>query len=139
LLSESSIFRPERLYIAVPYRGAAPAIPDIQAGRIQVYPSVASAVVELHKQGLLRVLAVLDDKRLPMLPDVPTAQEAGVPGLAVVTFNVVSVPTGTPPEIVDVLSKAIRRSPAMNPSSGFNRRWASSRSRTRRRRMRKSL
>jgi tripartite-type tricarboxylate transporter receptor subunit TctC len=94
--------------VPVPYRGAAPAIQDVRAGRIEVYPGVAGSVVGLHKQGVFRVLAVLDDTRLPMLPDVPTAEEAGVPA-KLVTFNVVSVPAGTPNKIVEVLSKAIHQ------------------------------
>jgi tripartite-type tricarboxylate transporter receptor subunit TctC len=74
-----------------------------------MYPGVAGSVVGLHKQGVFRILAVLDDKRLPMIPDVPTAAEAGVPGVTLVTFNVVSVPAGTPSAIVDALGKALHK------------------------------
>jgi tripartite-type tricarboxylate transporter receptor subunit TctC len=95
--------------VPVPYRGAAPAIQDVRSGLIQMYPGVAGSVVGLHKQGVFRILAVLDDKRLPMIPDVPTAAEAGVPGVTLVTFNVVSVPAGTPSAIVDALGKALHK------------------------------
>lgn len=95
--------------VPVPYRGAAPAIQDVRSGLVQVYPGVAGSVVGLHQQGVFRILAVLDDKRLPMIPDVPTAAEAGVPGVKLVTFSVVSVPAGTPQPIVDTLYRALHK------------------------------
>jgi tripartite-type tricarboxylate transporter receptor subunit TctC len=92
--------------VAVSYRGFAPAMQDVLGGRIQLLPSTAGAVWKYHQQGVLRVLAVLSEKRAASLPDVPTAIESGVPDLKLATFNVLCTTAGTPTPIVNRLYQA---------------------------------
>ena len=92
--------------VAVPYRGFAPAMQDVLGGRIQLLPSTAGAVWKYHQQGVLRVLAVLSEKRAASLPDVPTAIESGVSDLKLATFNIVCTTAGTPAPIVNRLYQA---------------------------------
>jgi len=64
----------------VPYRGSAPALTDVVAGRVEVSSDNLPAVQPFVEAGKLRALAVTTTKRWPELPDVPTVAEAGVPG-----------------------------------------------------------
>jgi tripartite-type tricarboxylate transporter receptor subunit TctC len=85
----------------VPYKGEALAYNDLMAGQLQLMVGNIAAASQFVKSGKLRALAVTGPERSPMLPDVPTATEAGVPGLENVTgwFGFV-MPAGTPQEIV---------------------------------------
>jgi tripartite-type tricarboxylate transporter receptor subunit TctC len=85
----------------VPYRGSGPGMADLVGGQIPVYiAAMTSQVLAFHRAGKLRLLAITNDTRLPVCPDIPTAVEAGVPGL--VTTQVIGpfVPAGTPAEVV---------------------------------------
>ncbi|MPZ56406.1 MAG: tripartite tricarboxylate transporter substrate binding protein [Rhizobiales bacterium] len=90
----------------VPYRGAAPAVTDLAAGRIDLlfasYISVAGQV----QSGKLRLLALTAPKRSPTLPDLPTMAEAGYPGMDVLIWHGLVAPAGTPPAIVRKLNEA---------------------------------
>lgn len=88
----------------VSYKGASQSLLDVVAGRVQVYSGATGTVVPYVKAGKLRALAVLDKQRSKMLPDVPTATEAGVPGLEVNAWYGLFAPAGTPPEIVNQIS-----------------------------------
>lgn len=63
----------------VPYKGSGPAVTDLMAGQIQVLISAAPTITPHVKAGKIRALAVAGDKRVPLLPEVPTALEAGLP------------------------------------------------------------
>ena len=89
--------------VAVPYRGLAPALQDVLGGRIQILPAVAGAVSKYHQEGVIRVLAVLSEKRVASLPNVPTTIESGVADLTLWTFNILCTTAGTPAEVVDRL------------------------------------
>ena len=66
----------------VPYRGAGPALADVIGGQIPIIiPAMTSQVLEFHKAGKLRLLAITNPDRLPIAPDIPTAAESGVPSL----------------------------------------------------------
>ena len=66
----------------VPYRGAGPAMADVIGGQIPIFiPAMTSQVLEFHRAGKLRLLAITNPIRLPIAPEIPTAVEAGVPGL----------------------------------------------------------
>ena len=66
----------------VPYRGAGPALADVIAGQIpMIIPAMTGQVLEFHRTGKLRLLAITNRTRLPVAPEIPTAVEAGVPGL----------------------------------------------------------
>jgi tripartite-type tricarboxylate transporter receptor subunit TctC len=99
----------------VPYRGSAPAVLDLQAGRIQVMFDNLPNVFGQIQAGTLRALAVTSAQRLPSLPDVPTMAEAGVPDFVVTSWVGVYGPANMPARTVEQLSAAIVetvRSPA---------------------------
>jgi tripartite-type tricarboxylate transporter receptor subunit TctC len=84
----------------VPYKGAAPAVADLLPGRIQVWVGAANSLLPHIREGKLRVLATAAPQRFSVLPDTPTAAEAGLPGYAVYPWLGLFVPAKTPPEIV---------------------------------------
>ncbi len=87
----------------VPYKGSAPAVSDLLAGQINLM--FDSSVAPYVKSGKLRALAVTSAKRSPVLPDVPTMAEAGLPGYEATAWFGILAPAGTPPSIVDKLNK----------------------------------
>ncbi len=91
----------------VPYKGGAQLMPDLVAGRLQANIGPASTGLPHVKSGRLRALAVLLPQRSPLLPDVPTAAEAGFPGLVVPTWQAVLAPPRTPRPVVDRLASAV--------------------------------
>jgi len=92
--------------VHVPYKGAPAALVDLLAGRVHLTFSVPTALSHV-KSGELRALAVTGDKRIPVIPDVPTVAEAGLPELEFGSWNGVHVPAGTPKPIIDKLNAAI--------------------------------
>jgi tripartite-type tricarboxylate transporter receptor subunit TctC len=94
----SSLAGIEMLHVA--YKGAAPAVQDLVAGRVDVMldPAVSSAA--FVKQGRLNALAVTTAKRTPLLPDLPTLAEAGVPGYEFNAWFLLLAPAKTPAAIV---------------------------------------
>jgi tripartite-type tricarboxylate transporter receptor subunit TctC len=97
----------------VPYKGTAPAINDLLGGQVSLMFSNPTSTVPHVKSGKLRALGVMDAKRNPSLPDVPTALEAGLPELSnVIEWYGVVVPAATPPGIVQRLSGAVLRAMA---------------------------
>jgi tripartite-type tricarboxylate transporter receptor subunit TctC len=94
--------------VHVPYAGAAPAVTDLLAGRIQLLLADVPALIGQVRAGALPALAITSAERLPILPDVPTAQEAGVPGLVSETWYGVLGPAGIPADRVETLSSALR-------------------------------
>lgn len=94
-------------YVHVPYKGGAPAMADLLAGRVtMLFESVGTAHQHL-KSGKLRALAVTSTVRNPSLPDVPTVAEAGVPGYASVPWYTISTAKGVPAQIVGKLNAEI--------------------------------
>jgi tripartite-type tricarboxylate transporter receptor subunit TctC len=92
--------------IHVPYKGAAPAVVDLLAGQILLgFDTLASLVYV--KAGRLKALAISTATRSPLLPDVPTVAEAGVPGYETSSWNGIVVPAGTPKAIVSRLNAEI--------------------------------
>jgi tripartite-type tricarboxylate transporter receptor subunit TctC len=93
----------------VPYRGAGPAIADAIGGQIpMIIPAMTSQVLEFHRAGKLRLLAITNPDRLPIAPEIPTAVEAGVPGLVAQQILGLFVPAGTPQPAVAVIAEANR-------------------------------
>ena len=88
---------------AVPYRGMPPGVPDLLEGRLQVGWLPAPLAIQHVQNGKLRALAVLGDKRLATLPDVPTFAEAGFADAQVISWYVIAVRAGTPAPIVERL------------------------------------
>lgn len=85
----------------VPYRGEAAAYTDLMANQIDLVVGNAGAVSGLVESGRINALAVTGDSRLPMLPNVPTTAEAGMPGFTNYGWFGFVVPAGTPREIVE--------------------------------------
>jgi tripartite-type tricarboxylate transporter receptor subunit TctC len=94
--------------VHVPYRGGAPAIADTVAGQTQLMFSVGSQTLEYVKAGRLRLLAVTEAKRSPLLPDVPTVAET-LPGFEMSVWYAAYGPAGLPPQIVGRLDAEIGR------------------------------
>lgn len=92
--------------VHVPYKGTGPALNDLVAGHVDMIFMELSAANKLHQGGKARILAVMTDKRIDALPDVPTMKEAGV-DLVSDTFNAISAPPNTPPAIVAKLNRAV--------------------------------
>jgi tripartite-type tricarboxylate transporter receptor subunit TctC len=93
----------------VPYRGSSGAAQDLVAGVVESsFAGVPNALAQVPS-GRLRALAVTTAKRVPQLPDVPTMQEAGVPGYAASVWLALLAPAGTPPEIVNKLNSEIAK------------------------------
>ena len=96
--------------VHVPYKGAGPAINDLLGGQVLLMFSNPTSTVPHVKSGKLRALGVMDTKRNPALPDVPTAQEAGLPELSnVIEWYGVVVPSATPSAIVQRLSASVQQ------------------------------
>ncbi len=88
----------------VPYKGGAPAITDLLGERISFMPINAVEVLPNIRAGKLRALAVASDKRFPLLPDVPTVAEAGLPGYEATVWWGLVAPAKTPVAIVQKLN-----------------------------------
>lgn len=101
----------------IPYRGAAPAVSDVISGQIQLIFTGAPALMGHIRSGQLRALAVSSPKRLDVLPDVPTVEEAaGLKGFEADQWYGVVAPAGTPRNVVLKLNKHINEalsSPAL--------------------------
>jgi len=96
--------------VHVPYKGAGPAINDLLGGQVALMFSNPTSTVPHVKSGKLRALGVMDTKRNPALPDVPTAQESGLPELSsVIEWYGIVVPAATPGPIVKRLGDSVLR------------------------------
>lgn len=92
----------------VPYKGSAAALTDVVNGVLQAGVDNVTFWAPNVKAGNARALAVTGLKRSPLLPEVPTLAESGMPGFEATTFTGISVPRGTPPEIVRKLNEDIQ-------------------------------
>lgn len=125
----------------IPYRGQGPAVADVLSGQIpMVAAGVNGQLVELHRTGKLRILAVASPERLLGAPEIPTTIEAGAPSLIVQNYVTLIAPARTPEPIVERLHDATRAAlkdetlqqrlvaaglePARDSSPEAARRWA---------------
>jgi tripartite-type tricarboxylate transporter receptor subunit TctC len=91
----------------VPYRGAAPIMQDLIAGQIDfTFAQTANALPQV-RAGKIKVYAVTAPKRLTEAPDIPTADEAGLPGFHVSIWHGLWAPKGTPPEVIAKINAAV--------------------------------
>ncbi len=93
--------------VHVPYKGLAPALADLLSGEVQLMFSSMVAIVPHIKAGKLRALAVTGKKRSPLLPEVPTIAESGLPGYEAGSWYGILAPAGTPRDIVLKLNAEI--------------------------------
>ena len=92
----------------ISYRGTPAAVTDLLAGRLQFLVSDLAAAGEHIRAGTLRALGVTTAQRIPMLPEVPTLQEAGVPGYEFASWVAVFLPAGSPAAVQARLNRGIR-------------------------------
>ena len=100
--------------VPVPYRGIPPGMADLIEGRLQVGLLPGPLALQHVQSGKLRALAVLADKRLPTLPDVPTFAEAGFADAQVMSWYVIAVRAGTPAPIVERLHASAMKALALD-------------------------
>jgi tripartite-type tricarboxylate transporter receptor subunit TctC len=93
----------------VPYRGAAPAIQDLIAGHIDLMVDQLSNSVPQIKAGTVKAYAVAAAARSPAVPDIPSVDEAGLPGFYGSLWHGLWVPKGTPPDVIAKINAAVRQ------------------------------
>ncbi len=91
--------------VGINYKGAAPALQDVIAGRVQVMFATSASVMGYIRAGLVRPLAVTTAKRFSLLPDLPTVAET-LPGFDATTWHGLVAPAGTPPDVIETLHRA---------------------------------
>jgi tripartite-type tricarboxylate transporter receptor subunit TctC len=93
----------------VPYRGIAPAVNDLVGGQVSMMFAPLQTALPFVKSGKLRALGVASQKRSPLLPELPTIAEQGVPKFEAVSWYALMVPAGTPADVIEKLSAATMR------------------------------
>lgn len=97
----------------IPYRGSAAAMPDLLNGTVTMMLDVANSAMPFVQRGEVKGLAISSAQRLPQLPEIPTFNEAGVPGYEAYTWHMVLAPAGTPDAIVQRFNQEINKVMAM--------------------------
>src|SRR5689334_16955186 len=92
----------------VPYRGTGPAMLDLVAGQIDMIVDQVSNSITQVKAGSIKAYAIADTKRLSTAPDIPTADEAGLPGFHISLWNALWAPKGTPKDVIAKLNAAVK-------------------------------
>jgi len=95
--------------VRIPYKGAAPAIPALLAGEVQFMVSSLGTLLPQVRANKVRALAVTGARRSSLAPDVPTVDEAGIPGYSATTWYGIAAPAGTPRPIIDRLNAEFRK------------------------------
>jgi len=96
--------------VHIPYKGSAPGVADLASGHIPMMtPNVGGPLIEFHRAGKVRILAVNATSRIKAAPDIPTAIEAGLPGMIAGNLNGLFAPAGLPPAIVERIAEATRK------------------------------
>jgi tripartite-type tricarboxylate transporter receptor subunit TctC len=99
--------------VQVPYRGTGPVIADLVSGQIPMgVPGVTGQVLEFHRSGKMRVLAVTSPTRLSAAPELPTAAELGFPGMTVRGSIGLLAPARTPGAVIEQIARATRKATA---------------------------
>ena len=96
--------------VHIPYKGSAPGLTDLASGHIPMMtPNIGGPLIDFHRVGKVRILAVAAEERLRAAPDIPTAIEAGLPGMVAANLNGLFAPAGVAPAIVDQIAQATRK------------------------------
>ena len=93
----------------IAYKGSTPMLTDLAGGQFDVALDLLPHAMPFMQSGRVRPLAIAAPKRSPLLPDVPTAAEAGIPGYEVSSWHGFVVPSGTPQSVVDKLNSDLNR------------------------------
>ncbi len=91
----------------VPYKGSTPLLTDLAGGQVEVAFDVFPMVRPFIQSGRIRPVAIANESRSPLLPNIPTVGEAGIKGYEVSSWHGFVVPAGTPPGVIDKLNKQI--------------------------------
>ena len=97
----------ETRLVVVPYRGAAPAAQDLMGGQIDLMFDQASNALPQIRAGTIRAFAVTAKTRMPNAPEIPTVDEAGLPGFYAALWQGIWAPKGTPAEVIARLNAAV--------------------------------
>lgn len=95
--------------VHIPYKGATPALTDLMGGQVPLFLDPPPNLIQPAKAGRIRLIGVASDKRLPILPDVPTFVEQGFAGMLGSTWASMIAPAGTPRDIVKRMSEAVNQ------------------------------
>ncbi|CAM3479397.1 tripartite tricarboxylate transporter substrate binding protein [Paracidovorax anthurii] len=93
----------------VPYKGSTPMLTDLAGGQIDVAVDLLPQALPFIQSGKVRPLAIASDKRSPLMPDIPTAAEAGVPGFEGSSWHGIVAPAGTPEPVIAKLNAELNR------------------------------
>jgi tripartite-type tricarboxylate transporter receptor subunit TctC len=105
--------------VHVPYKGAGQVLQDLMGGQVQMLVTSLPTALPHIKSGKLRALMVTSDSRSPLLPDVPSAKEAGLPKVLMDFWVGFAVPAATPPAVIERLNKEMAL--ALNSADGKKR------------------
>ncbi len=100
-------------FLAVPYRGEAPAITGLLGGDVDFVIATAALAIPQVRSGLVKALAVTGKSRWRDIPDIATAAEQGLPGFGVISWSGVTAPARTPPPIIDRLHAEVEKAIAV--------------------------
>jgi tripartite-type tricarboxylate transporter receptor subunit TctC len=96
--------------VHIPYKGSAPGVADLASGHIPMMtPNVGGPLIDFHRSGKVRILSVNATARIQVAPDIPTALEAGLPGMIAGNLNGLFAPAGIPQAIVEQIAAATRK------------------------------
>ena len=95
--------------VHIPYRGASPALADLLGGQVPLFLDPPPNLIQPAKAGRIHLIGVASEKRLPILPDVPTFVEQGIPGMLGSTWASMIAPAGTPRDIITRMSEAVNQ------------------------------
>jgi tripartite-type tricarboxylate transporter receptor subunit TctC len=96
--------------VHIPYKGSAPGVTDLASGQIPMMtPNMGGPLLAFHRAGKVRILAVNATARVKGAPDIPTAIEAGLPGMVAGNLNGLFAPAGVPDAIVEQIAEATRK------------------------------
>src|SRR3977135_3034560 len=96
--------------VHIPYKGSAPGVADLAAGHIPMMtPNIGGPLLDFHRSGRVRILSVNATARVKAAPDIPTAIEAGLPGMEAGNLNGLFAPANVPKAIVDQVTDATRK------------------------------
>lgn len=95
-------------FVTVPYKGTGPAMTDLLGGQVDVMCDQTTNTTKQIQGGTIKAYAVTSPARLGNLPDIPTAEEAGLPGFQVGIWHGIYAPKGTPAEVTERLSKSLQ-------------------------------
>jgi len=95
--------------LTVPYKGSPAVLVALRSGEVDVALEIVGPMVPQVKSGAVRLLAVTGDRPNPALPSVPTAQQAGLPGYNVASWNAIAAPAATPAPVMERLNQAVQQ------------------------------